>query len=129
MSGMWILDRLEAWQEKTKIALRYGRETLTFKELWAQSEALAAFLEARYQEALRHKTPLVLYGAKELALVPAMHAALKCGVPYVPVDTRLRDASRAGLTPSQFDGNSRGVIAYRALLKHLLAAQPATQVA
>ena len=48
---------------------------------------------------------------------------------YVPVDTRLRDASRAGLTPSQFDGNSRGVIAYRALLKHLLAAQPATQVA
>ncbi len=84
---MWILDRLEDWQEKTKIALRYGRETLTFKELWAQSEALEAFLEARYQEALRHKTPLVLYGAKELALVPAMHAALKCGVPYVPVDT------------------------------------------
>ncbi|MNG40533.1 hypothetical protein D3C84_1291480 [compost metagenome] len=48
---------------------------------------------------------------------------------YVPVDTRLRDASRAGLTPSQFDANSRGVLAYRALLKHLLAASPATQVA
>ncbi|MBB6341026.1 chromosome partitioning protein [Pseudomonas fluvialis] len=48
---------------------------------------------------------------------------------YVPVDTRLRDASRAGLTPSQFDGNSRGVIAYRALLKHLLSHQPTTQVA
>ncbi|KAB0550321.1 ParA family protein [Pseudomonas argentinensis] len=48
---------------------------------------------------------------------------------YIPVDTRLRDASRAGLTPSQFDGNSRGTIAYRALLKHLLAQQPAAQVA
>lgn len=48
---------------------------------------------------------------------------------YIPVDTRLRDASRAGLTPSQFDNNSRGVIAYRALLKHLLAQQIAAQVA
>jgi D-alanine--poly(phosphoribitol) ligase subunit 1 len=30
---------------------------------------------------------MVLYGAKEINLVPAMHAALKCGIPYVPVDT------------------------------------------
>ena len=48
---------------------------------------------------------------------------------YIPVDTRLRDASRAGLTPSRFDHNSRGVLAYRALLKHLLAQQTAAQVA
>ena len=48
---------------------------------------------------------------------------------YIPVDTRLRDASRAGLTPSQFDPNSRGVIAYRALLKHVYMQQMAEQVA
>ncbi|MGF6690251.1 chromosome partitioning protein [Metapseudomonas resinovorans] len=48
---------------------------------------------------------------------------------YIPVDTRLRDASRAGVTPSQYDASSRGVIAYRALLKHLLSQLPATQVA
>lgn len=48
---------------------------------------------------------------------------------YIPIDTRLRDASRAGRTPSQFDPNSRGVIAYRALLKHLLAQQLAARVA
>ena len=48
---------------------------------------------------------------------------------YIPVDTRLRDASRAGLTPSQFDTNCRAVLAYRALLKHLLSLQPAAQVA
>ncbi|NIF27390.1 ParA family protein [Pantoea sp. Tr-811] len=48
---------------------------------------------------------------------------------YIPVDTRLRDASRNGVTPSQFDGKSRGVIAYRALLKHLLTYKPAAQVA
>jgi chromosome partitioning protein len=45
------------------------------------------------------------------------------------VDTRLRDASRAGVTPSQYDSNSRGVIAYRALLKHLLTQQLSAQVA
>jgi chromosome partitioning protein len=45
------------------------------------------------------------------------------------VDTRLRDASRNGVTPSQFDGKSRGVVAYRALLKHLLTYRTALQVA
>lgn len=39
---------------------------------------------------------------------------------YIPVDTRLRDASRAGLVPSRFDKNSRAILAYRALLKHVL---------
>jgi len=48
---------------------------------------------------------------------------------YIPVDTKLRDASRAGLTPSQFDNKSRGVLAYRALLKHMLAEQLVGQVA
>ncbi|WP_339485830.1 ParA family protein [Pseudomonas sp. EL_65y_Pfl2_R95] len=48
---------------------------------------------------------------------------------YIPVDTRLRDASRAGQTPSQFDAKSRGTLAYRALLKHLLASQMSAQVA
>ena len=48
---------------------------------------------------------------------------------YIPVVTRLRDASRAGLTPSQFDPNCRAVLAYRALLKHLLSLQPTAQVA
>jgi chromosome partitioning protein len=48
---------------------------------------------------------------------------------FIPVDTRLRDASRAGLTPSQFDGKSRAVVAYRALLKHLLTQRLVAQVA
>ncbi|HLT05209.1 MAG TPA: ParA family protein [Pseudomonas sp.] len=43
---------------------------------------------------------------------------------YIPTDGRLRDASRAGLVPSQFDPGCRGVIAYRALLKSLLARHP-----
>lgn len=48
---------------------------------------------------------------------------------YIPVDTRLRDASRAGLVPSRLDARSRGVLAYRSLLKHLLSRQLASQEA
>jgi chromosome partitioning protein len=42
----------------------------------------------------------------------------------IPVDTRFRDASRAGKLPSQFDPKSRGIEAYGVLLKVLLAQQP-----
>jgi chromosome partitioning protein len=40
---------------------------------------------------------------------------------YIPIDTKLRDASLAGLVPSRVDNNARGVLAYRALLRYLLA--------
>ena len=40
---------------------------------------------------------------------------------YIPIDTKLRDASLAGLVPSQLDSSARGVLAYRALLRYLLA--------
>jgi chromosome partitioning protein len=39
----------------------------------------------------------------------------------IPVDTRLRDASRIGRLPSQVDPTGRGVEAYTSLLKVLLA--------
>ncbi len=41
----------------------------------------------------------------------------------IPVDTKLRDASRAAMLPSQADPNGRAVQAYRALLKVLLSTQ------
>lgn len=39
---------------------------------------------------------------------------------YIPIDTKLRDASLAGVVPSQLETNARGVLAYRALLRYLL---------
>lgn len=41
----------------------------------------------------------------------------------IPVDTRFRDASKAAVIPSLFDPDSRGVDAFRALLKYLLNEQ------
>lgn len=48
---------------------------------------------------------------------------------HVPVDTRFRDASKAGIPPHLFDPQARGVEAYRSLFKFLgqrLAAEAAT---
>ncbi len=42
----------------------------------------------------------------------------------IPVDTRLREASKANLPPGTFAPDSRGVVAYRDLLAFLLAQQP-----
>lgn len=41
----------------------------------------------------------------------------------IPVDTRFRDASSEGAIPSAFDSGARGVVAYRSLLKYLIAQQ------
>ena len=47
----------------------------------------------------------------------------------IPVDTRIRDASRQGLPVSQYSPDSRGAAAYRSLLKNLLAQQDQLQQA
>lgn len=39
----------------------------------------------------------------------------------IPIDTRFRDASSAGVPPASFDSESRGVASYRSLLKYLLS--------
>ncbi|MAR90568.1 MAG: cobalamin biosynthesis protein CobQ [Pseudomonadales bacterium] len=42
----------------------------------------------------------------------------------IPVDTRLRDASRAGVPPHVYDPAGRAVTAYSSLLKFLLSQEP-----
>ena len=45
----------------------------------------------------------------------------------IPVDTRLRDASKAGMPPHIFDANSHSMPAYRSLYKWLSSAEQATE--
>lgn len=47
----------------------------------------------------------------------------------IPVDTRIRDASRKGLPVSEYSADSRGAVAYRSLLKSLLVQQDQRQKA
>lgn len=47
----------------------------------------------------------------------------------IPVDTRFRDASKAGAPISMFDSQSRGAAAYAVLLKHLIRTSSSTRAA
>lgn len=80
---MWLLDELEKLKESDCIAIQYREESITFRELWNKSESLSVFLK----ENNKNQNPLVIYGNKEIDIIIGMHAALKSGVPYVPVDT------------------------------------------
>ena len=80
---MWLLDELEKRKQSEDVAIRYMDEYITYKDMWYRSECIAQYL---HSQGLNRK-PLVIYGHKEIDIIPCMHAALKVGIPYVPVDT------------------------------------------
>ena len=79
---MWLLDELAKLKDSNRLAIRQREDAVSFKELWNRSEALSAFF---LENNVDHK-PIVIYGDKEIDFVAVMHAALKTGVAYVPVD-------------------------------------------
>lgn len=128
--GVLMVNALAASQQ---LVIPVQTEFLAVKGLERMVNTLAMINRSR-QQALPYTIVPTLFDRRTQASMSTLRV-LRNAYPehlwpaYIPVDTRLRDASRAGLTPSRFDNNSRGVIAYRALLKHLLAQQLAAQVA
>ncbi|WP_313517779.1 ParA family protein [Pseudomonas sp.] len=128
--GVLMVNALAASQQ---LVIPVQTEFLAVKGLERMVNTLAMINRSRKQ-ALPYTIVPTLFDRRTQASMSTLRT-LRHAYPeqlwhaYIPVDTRLRDASRAGLTPSQFDAKSRGVIAYRALLKHLLEHQAAAQVA
>lgn len=128
--GVLMVNALAASQQ---LVIPVQTEFLAVKGLERMVNTLAMINRSR-QQALPYTIVPTLFDRRTQASMGTLRV-LRNTYPehlwpaYIPVDTRLRDASRAGLTPSQFDNKSRGVIAYRALLKHLLTQQVAAQVA
>ena len=128
--GILMVNALAASQQ---LVIPVQTEFLAVKGLERMVSTLAMINRSRKQ-ALPYLIVPTLFDRRTQASMSTLRA-LRNSYPeqlwpaYIPVDTRLRDASRAGLTPSQFDPNCRAVLAYRALLKHLLALQPTAQVA
>ncbi|WP_339524864.1 ParA family protein [Pseudomonas sp. EA_35y_Pfl2_R111] len=128
--GVLMVNALAASQQ---LVIPVQTEFLAVKGLERMVNTLAMINRSR-QQALPYTIVPTLFDRRTQASIGTLRV-LRNSYPehlwpaYIPVDTRLRDASRAGLTPSKFDNNSRGVIAYRALLKHLLSQQIAAQVA
>lgn len=128
--GILMVNALAASQQ---LVIPVQTEFLAVKGLERMVSTLAMINRSRKQ-ALPYLIVPTLFDRRTQASMGTLRA-LRNSYPeqlwpaYIPVDTRLRDASRAGLTPSQFDPNCRAVLAYRALLKHLLSLQPTAQVA
>ncbi|GGJ80223.1 ParA family protein [Pseudomonas matsuisoli] len=128
--GVLMVNALAASQQ---LVIPVQTEFLAVKGLERMVNTLAMINRSRRQPLAYHIVP-TLFDRRTQASLSTLRL-LQSNYPehlwqaYVPIDTRLRDASRAGVTPSRHDANSRGVIAYRALLKHLLMQQTAAQVA
>lgn len=79
---MWLLDRLETLSCSDGIAMIHRESKITFQELWSRSEAISCYIS-------RHciaKEPVIIYGNKDIDLLPIMIASLKTGRAYIPVD-------------------------------------------
>lgn len=128
--GVLMVNALAASQQ---LVIPVQTEFLAVKGLERMVNTLAMINRSRRQPLPYHIVPTLFdrrtqASMSTLKLLQANYPA-QLWQAYIPIDTRLRDASRAGLTPSRNDANSRGVIAYRALLKFLLAQQTTAQVA
>ena len=127
--GVLMVNALAASQQ---LVIPVQTEFLAVKGLERMVNTLAMINRSR-QQALPYTIVPTLFDRRTQASMSTLRQLRNSYLEhlwpaYIPVDTRLRDASRAGLAPSQFDNNSRGVMAYRALLKHLLSQQLAAQV-
>lgn len=80
---MFTLERINEYAGTGRIALMNREKSLTFAELDARSDAFAAWLLEQFGD---DRTPVVIYGEKELDFLPCIFGALKSGRAYVPVD-------------------------------------------
>ena len=78
---LWILDGLKERKNSKDLAVVNRFESITFEELWTKSEQIARDIVATGKN-----TPVVIYGDKNINIIPTMVAALKTGRAYVPVD-------------------------------------------
>ncbi|WP_195282404.1 amino acid adenylation domain-containing protein [Harryflintia acetispora] len=88
---MLTLERIKEYAKTDRIALVNRDESLSFAALDARSDAFAAWLLRRFGD---DRTPVILYGEKEIDFLCCLFGALKSGRAYVPID-RTVPAERA----------------------------------
>lgn len=81
---MYILERLAQYAKTPRTAIIYGAQSLSYEALERRSNAFARWLLDTLGS---DRTPVLLYGHKELAIPACMFGCLKAGRGYVPVDT------------------------------------------
>ena len=91
---MFLLEQVKAQAKTGRTALVSREESLSFAQLDARSEAFAAWLLERLGE---DRSPIVIYGEKELDFLPCILGALKSGRGYVPIDRSVPHERAAGI--------------------------------
>lgn len=120
--GVLLINALAACE---LILIPVQTEFLAIKGLERMLHTLGMVTRSR-RKALRHVLIPTLFDRRTQAGVLSLRR-LRGTYPQevwrsvIPVDTRLRDASSRGVTPSALDPGSRAVRAYGLLLKNLLA--------
>ena len=85
---MDLIERIDRWGRETpdRAAHISGDRTLTFGELCARSDTLAAWIEGELGD---NRGPIAVLGHKEPEMLIAFLAVVKSGRAYVPIDTAL----------------------------------------
>ncbi|MBQ6431057.1 MAG: D-alanine--poly(phosphoribitol) ligase subunit DltA [Oscillospiraceae bacterium] len=81
---MFLLEKLEQYAGTDRIALLYQGQSVSYRTLFRQAEAFAAYLLDRFGD---DDAPVLIYGHKELVIPACMFGAIKAGHSYIPVDT------------------------------------------
>lgn len=80
---MNVLSRIKEFSQSNRPAMTNGRETITYAELWDQSERLAGYIKQILGD---DKRPIVVYGHKSPKMLVAFLSCVKSGRAYVPID-------------------------------------------
>lgn len=120
MLGVLLINAVAACEQ---LLIPVQTEFLALKGLERMLNTLQMVLRAR-TEFLPHLIVPTMFDRRTRASIDSLKAlrsdhpaAVWKGV--IPIDTKFRDASRAGIPPSLFDPHARGVAAYAALLEQL----------
>ena len=82
---MHLLDKIDSYGRTAPDRLAHvsGDRKMTYGELLAKSNALAAWLDSQLGD---RRTPIAIHGHKEPEMFVTFLAAVKSGRPYVPID-------------------------------------------
>lgn len=118
--GVLMVNALAACQH---LVIPVQTEFLALKGLERMVNTLSMMGKSR-KKALEYSIVPVMYDRRTQASVTSLRT-IRNSYPdqawagHVPVDTKFRDASKAGMPPHVFDPTTRGVEAYRSLYKWL----------
>ena len=83
---MDIIAQIDRWANvyPNKVAHKSGGQTLTYKELFHQSNKLAGYLSRTLSD---DNSPVVLLGHKQIEMTIGFIACIKAGHPYIPLES------------------------------------------